>query len=154
VEEAKKPALGDVRLAKPLINRGKASSAPGESEPSIDVSASENISAPLSGLSTAHRNEPAAPIPVGGDVKAAKLLKSVQPVYPPMARSQHVSGNVQIDALIDADGNVGAMKVLSGPALLRDAALQSLKQWKYQPAELDGKPTSMHLTVTLQFRAQ
>jgi len=71
-----------------------------------------------------------------------------------MARSQHVSGNVQIDALIDADGNVGAMKVLSGPALLRDAALQSLKQWKYQPAELDGKPTSMHLTVTLQFRAQ
>jgi outer membrane biosynthesis protein TonB len=46
------------------------------------------------------------------------------------------------------------MKVLSGPALLRDAALQSLKQWKYQPAELDGKPTSMHLTVTLQFRTQ
>jgi len=154
VEESKKLALGDVRLAKPLINRGKASSAPGDSEPSIDVSASENNSAPLSGLSTAHRNEPAAPIPVGGDVKAAKLLKSVQPVYPPMARSQHVSGNVQIDALIDADGNVGAMKVLSGPTLLRDAALQSLKQWKYQPAELDGKPTSMHLTVTLQFRAQ
>jgi protein TonB len=65
-----------------------------------------------------------------------------------------VSGNVQIDALIDANGNVGEMKVLSGPALLRDAALQSLKQWKYQPAELDGKPTTMHLTVTLQFRAQ
>jgi protein TonB len=154
VEEPKKPALGDVRLAKPLINRGKSSSAPGESEPSIDVSASENNSAPLSGLSTNHRNEPSAPIPIGGDVKPAKLLKSVQPVYPAMARSQHVSGNVQIDALIDADGNVGAMKVLSGPALLRDAALQSLKQWKYQPAELDGKPTSMHLTVTLQFRAQ
>jgi protein TonB len=154
VEEPKKPALGDVRLATPVINRGKASPAPGESEPSIDVSASENNSAPLSGLSTAHRNEPAAPIPIGGDVKAAKLLKSVQPVYPPMARSQRVSGNVQIDALIDADGNVSAMKVLSGPALLRDAALQSLKQWKYQPAELDGKPTSMHLTVTLQFRAQ
>jgi protein TonB len=154
VEEPKKLALGDVRLATPVINHGKASSTPGESEPSIDVSASENNSAPLSGLSTTHRNEPAAPIPVGGDVKPAKLLKSVQPVYPPMARSQHVSGNVQIDALIDADGNVGAMKVLSGPTLLRDAALQSLKQWKYQPAELDGKPTSMHLTVTLQFRAQ
>jgi TonB family protein len=153
VEEPKKPAL-DVRLAKPLINRGQSSSAPGESEPSIDVGASENNSAPLSGLSTTHRNEPAAPIPIGGDVKSAKLLKSVQPVYPQMARSQHVSGNVQIDALIDAEGNVGAMKVLSGPALLRDAALQSLKQWKYQPAELDGKPTSMHLTVTLQFRAQ
>ena len=154
VEEAKKPALGDVRLATPVINRGKASSAPSESEPSLDVAASASNAVPLSTLGTSHRNEPAAPVPIGGDVKAAKLIKSVQPVYPAMARSQHVSGNVQIDALIDADGNVGAMKVLSGPALLRDAALQSLKQWKYQPAELNGNPTSMHLTVTIQFRAQ
>jgi protein TonB len=154
VEEAQKPALGDVRLAKPLINRGKSASAPGESEPSLEVTAIANDAAPLSGLSTSHRNEPTAPVPIGGDVKPAKLIKTVQPVYPAMAKTQHVSGNVQIDALIDADGNVSAMKVLSGPALLRDAALQSLKQWKYQPAELDGKPTSMHLTVTLQFRAQ
>jgi protein TonB len=154
VEEPKKPALGDVRLAAPVINHRKAASAPGESEPSIDVSESASNPAPLSGLSTSHRNEPAAPVPIGGDVKPAKLIKSVQPVYPAMAKSQHVSGNVQIDALIDADGTVSAMKVLSGPALLREAALQSLKQWKYQPAELDGKPTSMHLTVTLQFRAQ
>jgi TonB family protein len=154
VEEPKKPALGDVRLAKPLVNRGKAASAPGESEPSLDVTSNANNAAPLLGLSTSHRNEPTAPVPIGGDVKPAKLIKSVQPVYPAMAKSQHVSGNVQIDALIDADGNVSAMKVLSGPTLLRDAALQSLKQWKYQPAELDGKPTTMHLTVTLQFRAQ
>jgi TonB family protein len=154
VEEPKKPALGDVRLATPVINHRKTASTPGDPGPSIDVSASESTGAPLSGLSASHRSEPAAPVPIGGDVKPAKLLKSVQPVYPQMARTQHVSGNVQIDALIDADGNVSAMKVLSGPTLLRDAALQSLKQWKYQPAELDGKPTSMHLTVVLQFRAQ
>ena len=154
VEEPKKPALGDVRLATPVINRGKSSSTAGDSEPTIEISESANTSAPLSGLGSSHRAEPAAPVPIGGDVKPAKLIKSVQPNYPAMAKSQHVSGNVQIDALIDADGNVSAMKVLSGPALLREAALQSLKQWKYQPAELDGKPTSMHLTVTLQFRAQ
>jgi len=154
VEEPKKSALGDVRLATPVIKHGKPTSAPSESEPSIDVRATESTGAPLSTLSASHPSMPAAPIPIGGDVKPAKLLKSVQPIYPQMARTQHVSGNVQIDALIDADGNVSAMKVLSGPALLRDAALQSLKQWKYQPAELDGKPTSMHLTVVLQFRAQ
>jgi TonB family protein len=154
VEDPKKSALGDVRLATPVINHRKTASSPGESEPSIDVSAAENTGAPLSALGASHSSGPAAPVPIGGDVKPAKLLKSVQPVYPQMARTQHVSGNVQIDALIDADGNVSAMKVLSGPALLRDAALQSLKQWKYQPAELDGKPTSMHLTVVLQFRAQ
>jgi TonB family protein len=154
VEEPKKSALGDVRLASPVMNHGKTASVPGDSEPTIDVSATESTGAPLSALSGSHRSEPAAPVPIGGDVKPAKLLKSVQPLYPQMARTQHVSGNVQIDALIDPDGNVSAMKVLSGPALLRDAALQSLKQWKYQPAELDGKPTSMHLTVVLQFRAQ
>lgn len=154
VEEPKKSALGDVRLATPVIKHGKATSAPGDSEPSIDVHATESTAVPLSALGASHNTQPAAPVPIGGDVKPAKLLKSVQPIYPQMAKTQHVSGNVQIDALIDADGNVSAMKVLSGPALLRDAALQSLKQWKYQPAELDGKPTSMHLTVMLQFRAQ
>jgi protein TonB len=154
VEEPKKPALGDVRLATPVINHGKTSSAPGESEPSIDISTGESNAAVPAALSASRPNAPAAPVPIGGDVKPAKLIKSVPPVYPQMAKSQHVSGNVQIDALIDADGNVSAMKVLSGPALLREAALQSLKQWKYQPAELDGKPTSMHLTITLQFRAQ
>lgn len=153
-EEPKKPALGDVRLATPVIGRRKTAAAPGDSAPAIDVNAPENTAAPISSLNASHRREPAAPVPIGGDVKPAKLLKSVQPIYPQMARTQHVSGNVQIDALIDAGGNVSSMKVLSGPALLRDAALESLKQWKYQPAELDGKPTPMHLTVVLQFRTQ
>ena len=152
-EEPKKPALGDVRLATPVIGRRKTAAAPGDSAPTIDVNATDTA-APIVPLNASHGSVPAAPVPVGGDVKPAKLLKSVQPIYPQMARTQHVSGNVQIDALIDAEGNVSSMNVLSGPALLRDAALQSLKQWKYQPAELDGKPTSMHLTVVLQFRTQ
>jgi periplasmic protein TonB len=38
--------------------------------------------------------------------------------------------------------------------LLQQAAMDALKQWKYQPATLDGKPVSMHLAVTLQFRLQ
>jgi len=44
------------------------------------------------------------------------------------------------------------MKVVSGPTLLQQAATDALKQWKYQPASLDGKPVSMHVTVTIQFR--
>lgn len=93
-------------------------------------------------------------MPIGGDVKPAKLLKSVPPVYPELAKTQHISGNVQIDALIDENGNVSTMKVLSGPTMLHRAATEALKQWKYQAAQLDGKPTAMHLTVTVQFRTQ
>jgi protein TonB len=46
------------------------------------------------------------------------------------------------------------MKVLSGSPVLHQAALEAVKQWKYSPAQLDGSPTSMHLTVTVQFRIQ
>ena len=97
---------------------------------------------------------PAAPLPIGGDVKQAKLISSVAPVYPVLAKNQHVSGNILVDALIDANGRVTTMKVVSGPTLLHQAAMDALKQWKYQPATLDGKPVAMHLTVTLQFRLQ
>jgi protein TonB len=101
-----------------------------------------------------HAKGPAAPLPVGGDVKPAQLVKSVPPAYPPIAKSQHISGNVTLDALIDASGNVAELKVISGPPLLHRAALDAVKQWKYSAAQLDGSPTSMHLTVTVQFRAQ
>jgi protein TonB len=46
------------------------------------------------------------------------------------------------------------MKVVSGPSLLHQAAMDALRQWKYQAALLDGKPVPMHLTVTIQFRLQ
>jgi protein TonB len=97
---------------------------------------------------------PAAPVTVGGDVKTAKLLSAVPPVYPALAKNQHISGNVLVDALIDTDGHVTTMKVVSGPTLLHQAAMDALRQWRYQPATLDGKPVPMHLTVTIQFRLQ
>ena len=97
---------------------------------------------------------PAVPLPVGGDVKQARLLSSIPPVYPQLARAQHIAGAVLIDALIDANGRVSSMKVVSGPVLLHQSAMEALRQWKYQAATLDGKTVPMHLTVTIQFRLQ
>jgi protein TonB len=91
---------------------------------------------------------------VGGDVKPARLISSVAPTYPVMAKNQHIYGDVLIDALIDANGHVTTMNVISGPALLHQAAMTALRQWKYQAASLDGKAVSMHLTVTMKFRPQ
>jgi len=152
----KKPALGEVRLAAPKVkgNNGHSLSA---DEPGIATNgaASEPTSA-LGGFGTNSRQPvaPSEPIPVGGDVKTAKLITSVHPVYPQLAKSQHVSGDVKVDALIGANGRVTTMKVVSGPTLLHQAAMDALRQWKYEPATLDGKPVPMHLTVTLQFRLQ
>jgi protein TonB len=46
------------------------------------------------------------------------------------------------------------MKVVSGPTLLHQAAMDALRQWKYQPATLNGNTVPMHLTVTILFRLQ
>ena len=75
-------------------------------------------------------------------------------MYPTLAKNQHISGNVLVDALIDATGHVTTMKVVSGPSLLHQAAMDALRQWKYQPASLDGKLVPMHLAVTIQFHLQ
>jgi len=144
------PGLGDVHLAAPIV-RSAQSQPVGDAEPPIAKGL------PVGGdpFAVAGRHTPpAAPLPVGGDVKPAQLIKSVPPVYPEMAKAQHVSGKVQIDALVDASGNVATVKVVSGPVLLRKAALDAVKQWKYTPARLDDQPTSMHLTVTVEFRGQ
>jgi periplasmic protein TonB len=62
-----------------------------------------------------------------------------------------LQGEVTIDALIDSTGRVAAMKPLSGPVALQQAAMDALRQWKYEPARLDGQPASTHLTVTMKF---
>lgn len=90
----------------------------------------------------------------GGKVQPARLLKSALPTYPPLAIAGHIGGNVVLDALIDADGSVRDVKVVSGPVLLQQAAINAVRQWKYEPARLDGRPVSMHVSVTVKFSAQ
>lgn len=148
---AKKPSLGNVSLAAPVVNRNAAGQTISNGEPAIDTAQPAGGDPLAGGIATSPRKQPVMPAPIGGDVKNAQVLKTVPPIYPQQARAQHVFGNVQIDALIDEAGNVSTAKVLSGPVLLHSAALVAVKQWKYSPALLDGKPTAVHLTVTVQF---
>jgi len=156
--QVKNASLGEVHLAAPKVGQKRKAQNGEEAEPGLALNNEQpdaNGDALGAGLMTDNKPPaPAAPVAVGGDVKQAKLIFSVQPSYPTLAKSQHVSGNVQIDALIDANGRVTTMKIVSGPTLLQQAAMDALRQWKYQPATLDGKPVPMHLTVTLQFRLQ
>jgi len=156
VEEPKKPVLGELHLAKPKVLAGRHAQTVGEPDAGINLNSVDQPDAEglNSGLAVSNNqpSAPAAPLPVGGDVKQAKLISSVPPVYPMLAKNQRVSGNVTIDALIDANGRVTTTKVVSGPTLLQQAAMDALKQWKYQPASLHGKPVSVHLTVTILFR--
>jgi TonB family protein len=155
IAPVKRAALGDVHLAAPNVGRQNDGFSINEAEPAIALNGgTESVSLGAGFSASAGPAAPVAPVPVGGVVKTAQLLTSTRPIYPAFAKTQRVSGDVKIDALIDATGRVTTMKVVSGPAMLHQAAMDALHLWKYQPATLDGKAVPIHLTVTIQFRMQ
>jgi protein TonB len=81
----------------------------------------------------------------------ARLIASVQPAYPLLAKQAHIEGNVVIEAQVDAAGYVTGTRVISGPQALRQAAMHAVAQWRYEPARLRDWPTSSTTTITLRF---
>jgi len=156
VEGTRSPTFTKMRLAAPTVKGRKPQTASSEAEPGITMESGANPAsgALSSGLGGSKSSQPAVPIPIGGDVTSLQLISSVPPVYPQLARTQRVSGEVKVDALIDENGRVTGTKVVSGPVMLHQAAVDALRQWKYKPATLNGKPVSMHVVVTIQFRLQ
>ena len=111
------------------------------------ISEASRTSVPL-----APSTQPRSPLRVGGRVKAPRLLQQPPLIYPVLARQAKVQGVVSIDAVIDESGNVVEMRVLSGPPLLLQAALQAVSQWKYEPTYLNDKPVAVQLIVTVTFQ--
>ena len=93
-----------------------------------------------------------APIRVGGRVKPPRAIIQTRPEYPPLARQARIQGQVQIDAVLDDQGNVVEMRIVSGPPLLYEAALRALKTWKYEPVYLNDQPISVQMIVTITFQ--
>jgi protein TonB len=96
--------------------------------------------------------KPNGPVRVGGHVRPPKPIHMVPPEYPILARETHIQGQVRIDAVLDEQGNVVAMKVVSGPPLLYRAALDALKKWKYEPTYLNDQPVAVQMVVTINFQ--
>jgi len=121
--------------------------------PALATGAPASVDAPLPTLpSPAMPGAPDGPLPVGGEVQPARLIHAMLPSYPQIARANRVAGEVTLDALVDETGTVKDVKVITGPLLLREAAKDAVRRWKYEPARLDGKPTAVHLTVTVKFQ--
>jgi TonB family protein len=87
-----------------------------------------------------------------GDVLVPKLIKKVDPVYPEAARKAGIQGLVLLEATTDEEGNVAAIRVLKSIPELDQAAIDALKQWKYEPFIVEGQPKGVVFTVTIQFR--
>jgi TonB family protein len=107
------------------------------------------ITTPGSGAMTSATKNPAK---VGGNVLKPFLLHKVKPVYPQQARIDYIEGTVVISALIDEEGRVKDAFVVRGSSMLREAALECVRQWRYSTAMLNGKPWPMRLSLTVEFK--
>lgn len=86
-----------------------------------------------------------------GEVNPPRIIKKVNPVYPEEARKAGIEGIVILEAMTDEKGNVVRVKILNSIPELDQAAIDALKQWKYEPAIIDGKPRPIVFTVTIRF---
>jgi len=91
---------------------------------------------------------PESAVEMSGD----SVLYRVEPEYPETARQQNIQGTVVLEVHIGADGAVQEVQVGSGPPLLAYAASDAVKQWKFKPRLVDGRPVEMQTSITLKFR--
>jgi periplasmic protein TonB len=97
-------------------------------------------------------NQPKAPVRVGGNIRAPKPIIQTKPDYPVLARQTHIQGVVVIDAIIDEHGYVQEMRIVSGPPMLYQAALEALRKWRYEPTYLNDQPVPVQLLLTITFQ--
>jgi protein TonB len=88
---------------------------------------------------------------ISAGVAVGLLLQKTAPVYPPIARTARVSGAVVIQATISKTGTVVNPRVVNGPTMLRQAALDAVKSWRYRPYQLNGEPVEVETTVNVVF---
>lgn len=79
------------------------------------------------------------------------LIRRVQPVYPPLARTARVQGSVVLYALISKAGTMENLHALSGPPLLVPAAIDAVSQWRYRPYILNSEPIEVETQITVNF---
>lgn len=170
LSSARHPAIPNLKIGAPSAPAKKSTNLDEGAAPITEVASSEPMggATPAGLLTSSGRtsNPPAPPLsapesapvpasaPAPKTLRDAKLISSTRPTYPATARQSGIQGTVTVAAYIDESGKVAGAWALNGPMLLRQAAVDAVKQWKYSPATADGKPVSSKITVGVEFRLQ
>jgi protein TonB len=80
------------------------------------------------------------------------LLTPIRHIYPAIAKATGVQGTVVVSAVISRTGTIESLHVISGPPMLQPAALEAIRTARYQPYRLNGEPTEVETTITVNFR--
>jgi protein TonB len=90
-------------------------------------------------------------VDVSAGVAIGMLIQRTPPVYPPIAKTARVSGTVVLQATISKTGTIEGLHVISGPEMLRQAALDAVRTWRYRPYMLSGQPIAVETTLNVIF---
>ncbi len=88
---------------------------------------------------------------VGGNVAEQNLMEKVEPVYPPLALQAHIQGTVRFTAVIDKEGHISKLTLVSGHPLLVTSAQEAVQKWVYRPTLLNGEPVAVITTIEVPF---
>jgi protein TonB len=116
-------------------------------QPRVQSASQQTISAKLPRDQTASQQV----ITVPPALALGLLIEKRQPVYPLIAKAARVSGIVVLVATISKTGTVESLQVVSGPAMLRDSALNAVRSWRFKPYFVNNQPTAIQTTINLHF---
>jgi periplasmic protein TonB len=157
--QASEHAIANPFIAPRIIPTGSASTqdqAP--TSVSIDLASSGVPYSTGPAITVFHTTPPPAvkPAPqhtvtVSSGVSEGLLLFRTNPTYPVIARTAHVSGTVILAATISTEGRIENLRVLSGHPMLRQAAMDAVKTWRYRPYQLNSQPVEVETTININF---
>jgi periplasmic protein TonB len=106
-----------------------------------------------SNLAYVPKLQPVVPrrVRISQGITTGMLIRKIEPEYPLLARSARVSGNVVLKAIINRDGAIQDLQLVSGHPMLVPAAIEAVRQWRYRPYLLNGQPVEVETTITVIF---
>jgi protein TonB len=145
--------MNDQLTAPTRIPKQTAENAP---PPASDTAGAEGLggSGPNASMFNGHSQptvKVARPVPISSGIATGMLIQSTPPVYPPLARTAHVAGTVEVHATIATNGMIKDARAVSGPAMLRQAAVDAVRNWRYKPYKLNDLPVEVETTINIVF---
>jgi TonB family protein len=149
-QDPRYPPPPPAKPEEPSANSASADSAPPASAPPAASTPAEP--APPAAPSEDAQPEGVTIIRKSGGVLQGAAVKRVEPVYPPLAKANQVSGAVAVEIVIDEEGNVVSARAISGHPLLMAAAVEAARQWQFTPATRSGVAVRVIGTLTFNFQ--
>jgi len=140
----------NIKFPAPSSSTHAAATLPPVDPPTVVLASNDGEKLPSLNSETA--SLPTLDLKVSQGVTAPTIIHQIEPVYPPKALGQRLSGTVRLTASIAEDGTVREVKVVVGDPTLAAAAVAAVRQWRYSPCLLNGKPVAVQKEITIIFK--